>query len=76
MKTLKRFVDFVNDEETSTLTVHVMCCPDIGAYVKLLDDLGFTFIYIDGDSCEAELEGEYAKVFEVMRRLEQEGFTW
>jgi len=76
MKTLARFVDFVNDEETSTLTVHVMCCSDIGAYVKLLDDLGFTFIYIDGDSCEAELEGEYAKVFEVMRMLEQEGFTW
>lgn len=76
MKTLTRFVDFVNDEETSTLTVHVMCCPYIGAYVKLLDDLGFTFIYIDGDSCEAELEGEYAKVFEVMRMLEQEGFTW
>jgi len=41
-----------------------------------LDDLGFTFIYIDGDSCEAELEGEYAKVFEVMRMLEQEGFAW
>jgi len=76
MKTLARFVDFVNDEETSTLTVHVMCCPDIVAYVKLLDDLGFTFIYIDGDSCEAELEGEYAKVFEVMRMLEQEGFAW
>jgi len=76
MKTLARFVDFVNDEETSTLTVHVMCCPDIGAYVKLLDDLGFMFVYIDGDSCEAELEGEYAKVFEVMRMLEQEGFAW
>jgi len=76
MKTLARFVDFVNDEETSTLTVHVMCCPDIGAYVKLSDDLGFTFIYIDGDSCEAELEGEYAKASEVMRMLEQEGFAW
>jgi len=42
----------------------------------LLDDLGFTFIYIDGDSCGAELQGEYSKVFEVMRMLEQEGFTW
>jgi len=76
MKTLTRFVDFVNDEDTSTLTVHVMCYTDIGAYVKLLDDLGFTFIYIDCASCDAELEGEYAKVFEIMRMLEQEGFAW
>jgi len=76
MKTWARFVEFVNDEETSTLTVHVMCCPNIGAYVKLLDDLGFTFIYIDGDSCGAGLQGEYSKVFEVMRMREQEGFTW
>jgi len=76
MKTITQFVDFVNDEEATTLTVHVINCPDIGSYIKLLDDLGFTFTYIDGDSCEAELEGEYAKVFEVMRMLEQEGFTW
>jgi len=76
MKTLAEFVDFVNDEETTTLTVHVINCPDIGAYVRMLDELGFTFTYIDGDSCEAELEGEYSKVFETMRRLEREGFTW
>lgn len=76
MKTLTQFVDFVNGEETTTLTVHVINCPDIGSYIKLLDDLGFTFTYIDGDSCEAELEGEYSKVFETMRMLEQEGFMW
>jgi hypothetical protein len=76
MKTVAEFIDFENDEEATRLTVHVVNSPDIGAYVKLLEGLGFIFDYIDGDSCEAELEGEYEKVFDVMRRLEQEGFTW
>jgi len=76
METLKRFVEFVSDGETSTLTVNVWYCPDIRTHVKLLDDLGFTLIYIDANLCEAKFKGEYAKVFEVMRMLEQEGFTW
>ena len=76
---MRNFTQFIRDEKKTRLDIHAFDLEkkEGEELFEILENLEFSFLYVDADSMLAFLIGEYSRVKGILKRLEKYyGFTW
>jgi len=76
----KSLIAFVGEEEEDRASLEVMAYAlDKNETDRVIEELkahGFRFLVIETDSVRAKLTGKYNEVWEVLEKLQNNGWVW
>ena len=75
---IKLFNKYIKDKDNSILEVYCdnIKRDEIKELLTLLEGIVFNYISVDTKSIKAVKEGNYHEIYQAMKKLEKEGFSW